>query len=99
MSSAIPAGSYHIKKGSFYLAVGPNKTLITQGEAYTWEVAIVDGHHNSIQDQQGKGYLRDDTSKNYLSIDQDKHTKWAGAWLAKYDTYLLPSIEEMCALC
>jgi len=80
---AVPPGSYHIKRGTEYLAVGPNRSIIVQEATYNWKLTL-EGEQIYLQDPKSGRFLHDNTKDNVLDTAANKHGRWAGAVLNKY---------------
>ncbi|PUU75710.1 11.9 kDa wall protein [Tuber borchii] len=78
----VTAGNYHIRKDNLFLAVGQNKSIITQAGAYTWTVSV-QGTQNYLQDPTTTHYLHDNSTDNVLAPGQTIHARWSGGSVEK----------------
>nr|O74703.1 RecName: Full=11.9 kDa wall protein; Flags: Precursor [Tuber dryophilum]AAC64194.1 TDF-1 precursor [Tuber dryophilum] len=74
---AVAESTYYIKSGAYYLAVTPERQIITQNTVYAWEVSI-EGEYNYLKDPGTTHYLTDNGGQNLLNPRSDVDGKWGG---------------------
>lgn len=86
VQEALPAGSYYIKLGKYFLSVAPDRTITTQTTEYSWTVSA-EGQFNYFKDPVTTHYLTDNGAANVLSGDATVDGQWEGG---SVDAYLPP---------